>query len=76
MKLPVVSGNEVIKALMKIGYKQVRQKGSHVALQKIVENKTKTVIVPLHKELTKGTLRSIIRQAELTVEKFIELLEK
>ncbi|MFQ3675461.1 MAG: type II toxin-antitoxin system HicA family toxin [Endomicrobiia bacterium] len=77
MKLPVISGDEVIRILKKIEYEQIRQRGSHAVLQKLLEEgKTKTVIVPLHKELTKGTLRSVIRQAGITVEEFVEILRK
>jgi predicted RNA binding protein YcfA (HicA-like mRNA interferase family) len=71
-KLPVVSGLECIKALEKINLAIVRQRGSHVVL--VRENPKNTVIVPNHKELDRGTLRAIIRQADLTVEEFIQLL--
>jgi predicted RNA binding protein YcfA (HicA-like mRNA interferase family) len=49
-----------------------RQRGSHIVL--VRENPKNTVIVPNHKELDRGTLRAIIRQADLTVEEFIQLL--
>jgi predicted RNA binding protein YcfA (HicA-like mRNA interferase family) len=71
-KLPVVSGSECIKALEKVGFEIVRQRGSHVILAR--ENPKNTVIVPNHKELDRGTLRAIIRQAELTVDEFIQFL--
>ena len=71
-KLPVVSGAECIKALEKVGLAIVRQRGSHIVL--VRENPKNTVIVPNHKELDRGTLRAIIRQAELTVDEFIQLL--
>ncbi len=53
------------------GFSQVSQRGSHVKLR---DSAGKTVIVPLHRELARGTLRSILRQADLTVEAFLELL--
>ncbi len=71
-KLPVVSGSECIKALEQIGFTIVRQRGSHIIL--VRENPKNTVIVPNHKELDRGTLRAIIRQVDLTVEEFIQLL--
>ncbi|PKM99621.1 MAG: hypothetical protein CVU78_05340 [Elusimicrobia bacterium HGW-Elusimicrobia-2] len=74
VKLPIISADEVIGALNKKGFKKVRQSGSHIALQKLEEGKTNTVIVPAHKELAKGTLRSIIRKSGLTVEDFLKLL--
>ena len=71
--LPVISGRQCCAALAKAGFAMVRQKGSHVVMQKKLENTTITVPVPDHKELAAGTLRSIIRQAGLTVEEFVAL---
>ena len=71
-KLPVVSGAECIKVLEKIEFKIVRQHGSHIILVK--EQPKTTIIVPNHKELDRGTLRAIIRQADLTVDEFTMLL--
>ena len=72
-KLPRLSGKEVIKILSKIGFKSVRQKGSHVFLMNDNPNNKKTTVVPLHKEIDKGTLLEIIRQCGLKKEEFIEL---
>ncbi len=71
--LPVVSGREVVNALGKIGYVLDRQRGSHMILrQQIPPHRRLTV--PDHKEVAKGTLRAVIRQAGLTVEEFKDLL--
>jgi len=72
-KLPVVSGLETVKALSKISYEVDHQTGSHVILR-LKEGPHRRIVVPLHKEIAKGTLRAIIRQAGLTVEEFVELL--
>jgi predicted RNA binding protein YcfA (HicA-like mRNA interferase family) len=69
--LPNVSGREVVRALTKAGFAEVSQRGSHVKLRNEIG---RTVIVPLHRELARGTLRSILRQADLTVEAFTDLL--
>lgn len=69
--LPIVSGREVVSALAKVGFSEVSQRGSHLKLR---NQAGMTVIVPMHRELARGTLRSILRQADLTVEAFIELL--
>jgi predicted RNA binding protein YcfA (HicA-like mRNA interferase family) len=69
-RLPVVSGAAVVAALAKVGYEQVSQQGSHVKLRR----DERTVIVPLHRELATGTLRSILRQASLMPAEFIALL--
>jgi len=73
-KLPVVSGKEVIKALSKIGFKHVRTSGSHAILNKQTEKGKITIPVPLHRELAKGTLKSIMKQAGLSLEDFLKLL--
>jgi len=72
-KLPVVSGSEVVRALEKACFQQMRQRGSHVIMIKRAE-RLYAVTVPMHKELAPGTLRSIIRDAGLTVEEFVDLL--
>ena len=74
MKLPVVSGEDVIKALHKVGFRVVRQKGSHVRMEKRTEEGTIKVTVPLHRSLKKGTLRIILKQAGLSVDEFVKLL--
>jgi predicted RNA binding protein YcfA (HicA-like mRNA interferase family) len=71
-KLPRVSGDDVKKALEKAGFELAGQKGSHVKLK---HSDGRIVIVPMHRELKKGTLKSILRQAKLSVDQFIELLK-
>jgi predicted RNA binding protein YcfA (HicA-like mRNA interferase family) len=73
-RLPVVSGNKVVKALQKNGFLVVHQRGSHVKLKKTEGEKVYITIVPMHRELAKGTLKSILRQANLTLEELYELL--
>jgi len=70
-QLPVVSGSEAVRALGTIGFARVSQRGSHVKLRNA---DGRTVIVPLHRELAPGTLRSILRQADLSVDEFSELM--
>jgi len=69
--LPVVSGAEVVRASGKVGFERVGQRGSHVKLR---HADGRTVIVPMHRELARGTLRSIFRQADFSAEEFAELL--
>ncbi|ODS36866.1 hypothetical protein BEH94_02110 [Candidatus Altiarchaeales archaeon WOR_SM1_SCG] len=76
-KLPVLSGREVIKALRKAGFTVVGQKGSHIRVKrKAIEgvDRTRMTIVPNHKEIDRGTLGEIIRQAGLTRDEFMDLL--
>ena len=71
-KLPVVSGRTFVKALSQLGWEFVRQRGSHMILVK--EGSIVSLSVPDHKELAKGTLRSLLRIADVTLEEFLELL--
>ena len=64
-KLRVLSGREVCKILSKHGFSKVRQKGSHILMQKKVRDTTVTVPVPDHDELKRGTLLGIIQQSGL-----------
>ena len=70
-RLPVVSGQDAIRALRKAEFRQISQRGSHVKMR---SDAGMTAIVPLHRELAPGTLRSILRQANLGVEDFAKLL--
>jgi predicted RNA binding protein YcfA (HicA-like mRNA interferase family) len=71
-KLPTVSGQEVVKALSKIGFRFRRQVASHMILKRQLDGKR--LAIPNHREIPKGTLRAIIRQAGLTVDEFVALL--
>lgn len=71
-KLPIISGAECVKALEQIGFVVDRQRGSHMLL--VREDPRTTVSVPDHKELDRGTLRAIIRQVNLSVDEFVDLL--
>jgi predicted RNA binding protein YcfA (HicA-like mRNA interferase family) len=75
-KLPVVSGREVLKVLIKQGFKKVGQKGSHVRLKKKIDSKVLITVVPLHKELAQGTLLAILRQTKMEKDDFIKLIKK
>jgi predicted RNA binding protein YcfA (HicA-like mRNA interferase family) len=70
--LPRISGRDCAKALGKIGFYLKRQEGSHIILRR--DKPFAQVVVPDHKELDRGTLRSIIRQTGLSVDEFVELL--
>jgi predicted RNA binding protein YcfA (HicA-like mRNA interferase family) len=74
--LPVISSRECIRALEKAGFYVERQKGSHIIMVRDEPPPSLTIVVPNHKELKKGTLRTIIRQSGLTVDEFKNLLKK
>ena len=71
-KLPSISGRACAKALGKIGFYLKRQHGSHLILRR--DHPFAQVVVPDHQELDKGTLRAIIRQAEVGVDEYVRLL--
>ena len=70
-KLPRISGREAIAALERLGFAQVRQRGSHVVLRK----GSLGCVVPLHDELAIGTLRSILRQADVDTDTLLSVLK-
>ena len=72
-KLPVVSGKETLKVFQKIGYQLDHQTGSHLILRHTTPP-FRRLTIPNHKEVAKGTLRSLIREAGITVEEFTKLL--
>lgn len=71
-KLPVVSGKEAIKALVKLGYWVRGRESSHIHLR---HSHRQPLTIPDHKEIARGTLRAIIRAAGLTTEEFNRLLK-
>ena len=73
-KLPIVSAEEAIRSLERLGFVQIRQRGSHVTLKKRTSTGDIGCVVPLHRELAIGTLRSVLRQAGVTPEEFMENL--
>ena len=66
--LPVLSGAEVVRTFQTLGWRVVRQRGSHIIMVK--EGEIATLSVPDHGEVAKGTLRTLIRCANLTVDQF------
>ena len=70
-RLPACSGQEAVRAFQKVGYAVDHQTGSHVILRHL---EMRRLTVPNHRELAKGTLRALIREAGLTKEEFIALL--
>lgn len=67
--LPVMSGREVVRVFESLGWEVVRQTGSHIIMVK--DEELVTLSVPDHREVAKGTLRSLIRTAGLTVDEFV-----
>ena len=70
--LPIISGRDVRRALEKLGWQFARQRGSHMIFVKA--GHPASLSVPDHREVARGTLRSLIRSAGLTVEEFISAL--
>jgi predicted RNA binding protein YcfA (HicA-like mRNA interferase family) len=66
-KLPILSGAEVVRALVRLGFEQTRQRGGHVVMRK----GSVGTVVPLHKEVKTGTLAGILRQAQVSQDEFL-----
>jgi len=73
-KLRRVSGEDAIRALEKLGFRRVRQRGSHVVLKRFSTEGTQGCVVPLHKSLAIGTLRGVLKLAGIDPEEFNEQL--
>ncbi len=69
--LPVLSGREVVKAFERDGWTVARQRGSHIIMIKAGE--MATLSVPGHKEVARGTLRSLVRASGMSFEAFLDL---
>ncbi len=67
--LPVLSGREVVRVFESFGWRVAHQRGSHIIM--IKGGEMATLSIPNHKEVAKGTLRSLIRSANLTVDEFV-----
>lgn len=74
-RLPVVSRKDTIAALERVGYRIARRRGSHVRMRHPEHSSRKPVTVPLHRELRRGLLRAILRDAALSREEFGKLLQ-
>lgn len=68
--LPAISGAEVVRVFEKFGWNIARQSGSHIIM--IKEGEIASLSIPNHREVAKGTLRSLIRSANLTVDEFLK----
>ncbi len=73
-KLPDVSGTELVKALQKAGFLILRQKGSHVSMEKVDSAGQWRTIVPMHREIARGTLHDILKQTGLSRDELGKLL--
>ena len=71
-KLPVVSGKECRKALLRLGFEEVRQRGSHL----IMKRGESGCVVPMHSEIKTGTLAGILKQGGVSTDDFLNSLGK
>lgn len=71
--LPTLSGREVVRVFARLGWVMARQRGSHMIL--IRDNHPASLSVPDHKEIAKGTLRSLIRSSGITTDEFVALVD-
>ena len=74
-ELPHLSGKEVIRALERLSFVQVRQRGSHVVMKKSVPEGSVGCVVPMHGEVAIGTLHSILKQAKISADDFIKAVK-
>ena len=73
-KVPSLSYEAILRALQRDGWVILRQKGSHIRLQKHTEERTLKLTVPAHRPVKRSTLSHLLKQAEISLERFLELL--
>ena len=73
-RMPSISSKEAIRSIERLGFEQIRQTGSHVVMKKETEEGEIGCVVPLHRELKVGTLSSILKQAQVSIEEFTDNL--
>ena len=73
-ELRKISGREAIRALRRLGFRQIRQRGSHVILIREMPEGKVGCVVPVHRELKIGTIKGVLRQAKLGVDEFVRAL--
>ena len=71
-KLPRISGQKCVRALERLGFGQVRQRGSHV----VMRSGDRGCVVPMHRELKVGTLHGVLKQGVVDLDKFLEALDR
>jgi predicted RNA binding protein YcfA (HicA-like mRNA interferase family) len=72
--LPALRGRELVQVFERLGWTVARKQGSHIIMTK--DGSIATLAIPAHKKVAKGTLRSLIRAAEITVQEFLAAHEK
>lgn len=73
-RLRPVSGQEAIRALERLGFVQTRQRGSHIVVKKTTADGVVGCVIPLHDELAVGTLRGVLKQADIAPDEFMAAL--
>ena len=73
-RLPILSGRQLVKALAKLDYVFDRQRGSHIVLRHAAPPHRR-LVVPDHDEIAKGTLRSILREAGLSIDQYVDCFD-
>lgn len=73
-KIPSVSFDKVVRVLQRDGWVIVRQKGSHIRMQKRTQDEVLKLTIPAHKPIKRSTLSHILKQARMSVESFLELM--
>lgn len=70
--IPILTGQDLVRVFESFGWRVARQRGSHIIMTK--ENEIVTLSIPNHREVARGTLRSLIRSANLSVDEFINAI--
>jgi predicted RNA binding protein YcfA (HicA-like mRNA interferase family) len=73
-KVPSENYDRIIAALERLGFRRIRQRGSHIRLERVADDRTIRVTVPAHRPVKRSTLSHILKQAEVSLEDFLDAL--
>ena len=73
-KLPLISGDQAVKCFEKLGYQSVRQRGSHIRMHHLSDSTKQPLSIPRHKQLGRGLIRKLLRDAGLNIQDFVSFL--
>ena len=73
-KVPSLNYEKIVHAFERDGWRKVAQRGSHIKLRKTSDSKTRTVMIPAHKPVKRSTLSIILKQADVSLDRFLKLL--
>lgn len=73
-KPPSINYDQIVRALSRLGFRRVRQRGSHIRLERVLSDRSIRITVPAHRPVKRSTLSKILKQAEIPLDEFLRVL--